>query len=87
MNRRQAEFGNSFQKSRNCVIQTGGPSVSLTLWCFVIYSARRFVVCLTLYHFVLVFSVLLALRLPRLGKRELILVIFVLLDLSVSSSP
>ena len=33
------------------------------------------------------FSVLLALRLPRLGKRELILVLFVrLFDLSVSSS-
>ena len=28
-------------------------------------------------HFVLVFSVLLVLRLPRLGKRELILVLFV----------
>ena len=36
-----------------------------------------FLVCLTLCHFVLVFSVLLALRLPRLGKRELILVLFV----------
>ena len=32
---------------------------------------------LTLCYFVLVFSVLLALRLPRLGKRELILVLFV----------
>ena len=36
-----------------------------------------FVLCLTLCHCVLVFSVLLALRLPRLGKRELILVLFV----------
>ena len=44
---------------------------------FLVYSARRFVVCLTLCHFVLVFSVLLALRLLRLGKRELILVLFV----------
>ena len=36
-------------------------------------------------HFVLVFSVLLALRLPRLGKRELILVLFVrLFDLCLS---
>ena len=32
-----------------------GPGVSLTLWCFVVYSARRFVVCLTLCHFILVF--------------------------------
>ena len=41
-----------------------------------VYSTRRFVACLTLCHFVLVFSVLVALRLPRLGKRELILVLF-----------
>ena len=57
-----------------------------------VYSTRRFVVCLSVCHFVPVFSVLLVLRLPRLGKKELILVIFVLLfgcaclDLSVSSS-
>ena len=37
-----------------------------------IYSTRRFVLCLALC-----FSVHLALRLPRLGKRELILVLFV----------
>ena len=42
-----------------------------------VYSTRRFVVCLSMCHFVLVFSVLLVLRLPRLGKRELILVLFV----------
>ena len=35
-----------------------------------VYSTRRFVLCLTLYYFVLVFSDLLALRLSRLGKRE-----------------
>ena len=33
--------------------------------------------CLSVCHFVLCFSVLLVLRLPRLGKRELILVLFV----------
>ena len=43
-----------------------------------VYSTRRFVVCLSMCHFVLVFSVLLVLRLPRLGKRELIMVLFVL---------
>ena len=32
-----------------------GPGVSLTLCCFVVYSARRFVLCLTLWQFVLVF--------------------------------
>ena len=102
--------------------------VSLTLSCFVVYSTRRFVVCLSVCHFVffspfsiaitsvvcstdrskavvpvlvllfvalwfilrgdllyvfpyvilfLCFSVLLVLRLRRLGKRELILVLFV----------
>ena len=33
--------------------------------------------CLTFCYFVLVFSVILALRVPRVGKRELILVLFV----------
>ena len=33
----------------------GGPGVGLTLCCFVVYSTRRFVLCLTLCHFVLVF--------------------------------
>ena len=45
-----------------------------------VYSTRRFVLCLTLCYFVLVFlcfSLLLTLRLPRLEKRELILVLFV----------
>ena len=40
-------------------------------------STRRFVLFLTLCHFFLCFSVLLALRLPHLEKRELILVLFV----------
>ena len=44
---------------------------------FLVYSTRRFVLCLNLCHFVLVFLVLLALRLPRWGKRELVLVLFV----------
>ena len=56
----------------------GGPGVSFTICCFVVYSTRRFVLCLTLCFFCsCVFSDLLALRLPRLGKRELILVLFV----------
>ena len=33
----------------------GGPGVGLTLYCFVVYSTRRFVGCLSLCHFVLVF--------------------------------
>ena len=51
--------------------------MSLTLCFFVVYSTRRFVVCLTMCHFVLVFFSPFRLRLPRLGKRELILVLFV----------
>ena len=35
--------------------------VLVLLCCFVVYSTRRFVLCLTLCYFVLVFSVLLAL--------------------------
>ena len=41
------------------------------------YPTRQFVLCLTLCYFFLCFSVLLAFRLPRLGKKELILVFFV----------
>ena len=42
-----------------------------------VYSTRRFVVCLSVCHFVLVFfQFFLVLRLPRLGKREPIFVLF-----------
>ena len=44
-----------------------------------VYSTRRFVVCLSCVILFLCFSVLLVLRLLRLGKRELILVLFVCL--------
>ena len=52
---------------------------TFALCCFVVYSTRRFVLCLALCHFILFlcFSVLLALQLPRLGKRGLILLLFV----------
>ena len=40
-----------------------------------VYSTRRFVLCLTCVILFLCFSVIFAL--PRLGKRELILVLFV----------
>ena len=42
-----------------------------------VYSTRRFVLRPAFCYFVFVFLVLLALRLPRLGKRELILVLFI----------
>ena len=43
----------------------------------VVYSTRRFVLCLTLCILFLCFSVILALQFPRLENRELILVLFV----------
>ena len=57
-----------------------------------VYSTRRFVVCLSVCHFVLVFLSPFSIVITSLGKRELILVLFVrlsicaCLDLSVSSS-
>ena len=50
---------------------------SLTLCCFVVYSTRRLLYVFPCVILFLCFSVLLVLRLPRLGKRELILVLFV----------
>ena len=55
--------------------------VLVLLCCFVVNSTRRFVLSLALFYYVLVFLVLLALRLPRLGKRELIVLFVRLLDL------
>ena len=58
-----------------------------------VYSARRFVLCLTLRYFVLVFFIPFSIAITSLGEeRELILVLFVrlfdlrLFSLSVSSS-
>ena len=64
---------NSTKRSKAVV-----PVLVLLFFCFLVYSMRPFVSYFTLCHFILVFfSVLLALRLPRFGKRELILVLFV----------
>ena len=49
----------------------------LVLLFVALWSTRRFVLYLALCYFVLVFSALFALRLPRLWKRELVLVLFV----------
>ena len=46
----------------------------VVLW---FYSTRRFVLCLTLCYFVLVFFSPFSIAITRLGKRELILVLFV----------
>ena len=46
----------------------GGPGVGLAIWCFVVYSARRFVVCLALCHFVLVFFSPFGIAIALLGE-------------------
>ena len=71
----------------------GGPGVSLTLCCFVVYSMRRFVLCLTLCHFVLVFFSPFSIVITSLGEDRANLSAFsyvcsicACLDLSVCSS-
>ena len=54
------------------------PGVSFILSCFVVYSTRRFVVCLSVFHFVLVFFSPFSIAITSLvEERELILVLFV----------
>ena len=59
-------------------------STDRKICCFVVYFMRRFVLCLTLYYFVLVFFSPFSIAITSLGERELILVLFVrLFDLCV----
>ena len=62
----------------------GGPGVGLALCCFVVCSAGRFVVCLSVCHFVLVFFGPFGVAVASLGwgggggeEGELVLVLFV----------
>ena len=48
----------------------GGSGVSLTLCCFVIYSTRRFVLCLTLCYFVLVSFSPFSIAITSLGEER-----------------
>ena len=48
----------------------GGPGVSLPFCCFVVYSTRRFVVCLTMCHFVLVFFSPFSIAITSLGEER-----------------
>ena len=48
----------------------GDPGVSLTLCCFVVYSTRRFVLRLTLCHFVLVFFSPFSIAITSLGEER-----------------
>ena len=68
-------------------------SVSLILCCFVVYSTRRFVVCLSVCHFVLVFFSPFSIAITSLGEERANLSAFsyvysvcASLDLSVFSS-
>ena len=47
-----------------------GPGVSLTLCCFVVYSTRRFVLCLSDCHFVLVFFSPFSIAITSLGEER-----------------
>ena len=44
--------------------------LSLTLCCFVVYSTRRFVVCLSVCHFVLVFFSPFSIAITSLGEER-----------------
>ena len=46
------------------------PGASLTLCCFVVYSTRRFVLCLTLCYFVLVFFSPFSIAIASLGEER-----------------
>ena len=47
-----------------------GPGVSLTLCCFVVYSTKQFVVCLSVCHFVLVFFSPFSIVITSLGEER-----------------
>ena len=53
------------------------PGVSLTLSCFVVYSTRRFVVCLSVCRFVLVFFSPFGIAITSLGEKRANLSVFV----------
>ena len=48
----------------------GGPGVGLTLCCFVVYSTRRFVICVSVCHFVLVFFSPFSIAITSLGEER-----------------
>ena len=66
----KTNFSNEICLNPTCLYSVCGPGVSLTLCCFVVYSTRRFVLCLTLCHFVLVFSSPFSIAITSLGGRE-----------------
>ena len=57
-----------------------GPVVILILCAFVFFTARRFMLCLTLLHVLMFFQSYLSLRSPRLENRELVCMLLVHLN-------
>ena len=53
-----------------CCLPVHSPGVSLTPCCFVVYSTRRFVVCLSVCHFVLVFFSPFSIAITSLGEER-----------------
>ena len=66
-NRMYSNMDDTFKKF--CVV-VSGPGISLTLCCFVVYSTRRFVVCLSVCHFVLVFFSPFSIAITSLGEER-----------------
>ena len=63
----------TFLLKRHCIyycITLKNPGVILTLCCFVVYSTMRFVLCLTLCYFVLVFFCPFSIAVTSLGKER-----------------
>ena len=56
--------------SNTCSIGFRGLSVGLTLCCFVVYSTRRFVLCLTVCYFVLEFFSPFSIAITSLGEER-----------------
>ena len=51
-------------------LRFGGPGVSLTLCCFVVYSTRRVVLCLTFGYFILTFFSPFSIAITSLGEER-----------------
>ena len=66
MNKRQAELDPSVV----CSTDRSKAVVPVTLCCFVVYSTRRFVVCLSVCHFVLVFFSPFSIAITSLGEER-----------------
>ena len=60
----------NWKVSKYCLQVSRLIGVSLTLCCFVVYSTRRYVLCRTLCHFVLVFFSPFSVAITSLGEER-----------------